>query len=294
MFVRNRSLWLVIALTGLLALASACGVNPQPLALTPVPTLSFSGGVPTLVPALQVPAVSLAGPSGPVDAALGAAVFFENCSQCHGVQAEGMIGPALRNNSFIQSSTDQAVIDVVSGGRGQMPAWLQSNGGALTPSQIASVVAYLRSLQNVAPLPSATPQPTETPEPANAPTPEPAQPSNPGGPGQAMTLTGNVDQGRLAFGAYCATCHGPQGVAGRANPDSDDGSVPGINPIDPTIANADAKVFATNIDVFIEHGSIPSGPAPELMMPAFGDGKLLTPQQIADIIAYVISLNQSK
>ena len=27
------------------------------------------------------------------------------------------------------------------------------------------------------------------------------------------------------------------------------------------------------------------------MMPAFGDGKLLTDQQIADIIAYVLALN---
>jgi len=29
-------------------------------------------------------------------------------------------------------------------------------------------------------------------------------------------------------------------------------------------------------------------------MPAFGDGKLLTDQQIADIIAYVMALNSGK
>jgi len=135
--------------------------------------------------------------------------------------------------------------------------------------------------------------PTDTPEPAsaNAPTPEPARPSLPGGAGKAVTLTGDVARGKLAFGSVCSACHGPEGVQGVPNPDSDDGSVPVLNPIDSTIANADKKVFATNIDLFIEHGSVPSGPAPQIMMPSFGDSKLLTDQQIADIIAYLISVN---
>ncbi len=76
------------------------------------------------------------------------------------------------------------------------------------------------------------------------------------------------------------------------NPDSDDGSVPTLNPIDPTIASKDPKVFATNLDLFIEHGSTPEGPSPALKMPAWGDAKTLTPQQIADVIAYIMSLNK--
>jgi mono/diheme cytochrome c family protein len=69
-------------------------------------------------------------------------------------------------------------------------------------------------------------------------------------------------------------------------------SVPALNPIDATIANPDPKVFAYNIDLFVEHGSTPDGPNPALKMPAWGDTKALTPQQIADVMAYVMSLNK--
>lgn len=291
--------WIIgIAVLALGLLIGACGgPNPQPAGLTPIPTLA-PGQTPTLLTALSgASAASANVPAGAADAAGGAAIYFENCAPCHGLEGEGVDGPALRNNAFIQAGNDQAVRDVVGGGRGQMPAWLQANGGSLTSGEIANVVAYLHSLQGVPPQPSATPQPpepTETPLPANAPTEEPAQPSNAGGTGKAVTLTGDLARGRTAYGQFCATCHGPQGRAGRPNPDSDDGAVPGINPIDPTIANADPKVFAANLDLFIEHGSVPSGANPQLMMPAFGDGKLLTDQQIADIIAYVISLNSGQ
>jgi mono/diheme cytochrome c family protein len=64
-----------------------------------------------------------------------------------------------------------------------------------------------------------------------------------------------------------------------------------MNPIDPTIANADPKIFATNVDLFIQHGSVPEGPGPMIIMPSFGDSKMLTEQQIADLIAYVMHLN---
>ena len=94
------------------------------------------------------------------------------------------------------------------------------------------------------------------------------------------------------FGVYCSTCHGPEGVLGIPNPGSDDGSVPTLKPIDPTLINSDLKVFAENLDLFIEHGSVPEGPDPLIMMPPFGDSKMLTPQQIADLIAYVIELNR--
>ncbi len=81
---------------------------------------------------------------------------------------------------------------------------------------------------------------------------------------------------------------------GVPNPGSEDGSVPPLNPIDPTIANSNASTFFTNVDLFVEHGSEPDGDNPKIVMPAFGDGKMLTPQQIADIIAYVLSLNGVK
>ncbi len=279
-----------------LLLISGCSISTQVAGLTPIPTLA-PGATVTLISALQgAPASGTPAPgaSGPADPALGASIFGRNCSPCHGDLAQGVNGPPLRNSSFVQSSDPQAIAAVVGGGMIQqgMPAWLQTNGGPLNDMQIASVVAYLKTLQNVAAVPKATLVPTETPVP-NAPTPEPAKPSNSGGPGQAVNLTGDANRGKPMFGTYCSVCHGPEGIIGVPNPDSDDGAVPSLNPIDETIANKDAKTFATNIDLFVEHGSVPSGPGPVIAMPAFGDQKLLTPQQIADIIAYLISLNKS-
>ncbi len=125
---------------------------------------------------------------------------------------------------------------------------------------------------------------------------EAAKPSNAGGPGEAVNLKGDAAQGQQIFANNCVACHGEQGKGGIANPGSKDGTVPPLNPIDSTMVSSDYKTFATNIDLFVQHGSVPeptqAGVTPALQMKAFGDQNLLTQQQIADVIAYVISLNQ--
>lgn len=121
------------------------------------------------------------------------------------------------------------------------------------------------------------------------------RPSNSGGPGDAVKLTGDATKGADIFKANCVSCHGDQGKGGVANPGSVDGTIPALNPIDPGLVNTDAKVFAQNIDLFVEHGSTPEakqGATPAQSMVAFGDNKTLAPQEIADVIAYVISLNK--
>lgn len=67
---------------------------------------------------------------------------------------------------------------------------------------------------------------------------------------------------------------------------------PPLNQIDPTLASRDYKQFAAKIDLFIYPGSAPEGKNPERKMPAEGDQKMLTQQQSADVIAYIISLNK--
>jgi mono/diheme cytochrome c family protein len=118
-----------------------------------------------------------------------------------------------------------------------------------------------------------------------------ARPSNPGGPGDAVNLTGNADTGAELFAANCVPCHGAKGVGNVANFGSTDGTVPALNPIDPTLKDPDYKTFATNIDLFIQHGSTPEGTNPIFQMPPWGDSGTLNQQQIADVIAYLISLN---
>jgi mono/diheme cytochrome c family protein len=231
--------------------------------------------------------------------ALGAPIYVLHCSSCHGVQGQGIDAPPLRDSQYVGTKSKQEVFSTIADGRTgtEMPAWLVTNGGSLTDVEISRVIAYLCTWQGVPPLPTSTPvpeEPTETPLPPDAPTPEPAQPSLPGGPGPAASLAGEVDRGQSGFGLFCAVCHSAEGVGGVPNPGSDDGTVPELNPIDPTIENPDPKVFAANVDLFIEHGSVPDGPSPMIMMPSFGDAKMLTDQEIADLIAYVISLNATE
>jgi mono/diheme cytochrome c family protein len=121
---------------------------------------------------------------------------------------------------------------------------------------------------------------------------EVARPSNPGGPGEAAALIGDPKKGVEIFRANCMRCHNAEGTGGIANPGSTDGTVPALNPIDPTLYSKDDKEFARNIDLFIEHGSTPEGKGPALWMPAVGEKRLMTQQQIADVIAYIIGLNK--
>lgn len=118
------------------------------------------------------------------------------------------------------------------------------------------------------------------------------RPSNPGEPGDSLNLTGDPVAGAQVFQANCLPCHGPEGKQGLPNPGTVDGSVPALNPVDPALASSDYETFAYNLDLFIQHGSTPAGPNPSVAMPAWGDSGVLTQQQIADVISYIISLNQ--
>jgi mono/diheme cytochrome c family protein len=111
-------------------------------------------------------------------------------------------------------------------------------------------------------------------------------------PGLAVNLTGDPVAGLTVFTAQCVQCHGVAGAKGVENPGSTDGTVPVLNPIDPTIKNTDPKTFALNLDIYLQNGSTPGGPSPKLKMTDFGLTNFLTQQQIADVIAYVISLNK--
>jgi mono/diheme cytochrome c family protein len=245
------------------------------------------------------PAVDLTG-----DANSGKQIFATNCQTCHNTEGKGGISnPGSKDGTvpplnpidptlisadpktyatnldlFIEhGSTPEGVSPTFS-----MPAW--GDKKALTPQQIADVIAYVMSLNPVTNVAATT-----------APTPlggvDIARPSNPGGPGAAISLTGDVNSGKQIFASNCVTCHNTEGKGGISNPGSSDGTVPPLNPIDSTLVSTDYKTFATNLDLFIEHGSTPEGPGPTFSMPAWGDKKALTPQQIADVISYVISLN---
>ena len=125
----------------------------------------------------------------------------------------------------------------------------------------------------------------------NAPVSKVPRPSNPGIPGEAINMSGDVTSGEQLFNANCSVCHSTQGTGGVINSGSTDGTIPSLNPVDPFLKDPDLKIFATNIDLFIQNGSTPEGISPVFAMPAWGRSSTLSQQEIADLIAYIISLN---
>jgi uncharacterized repeat protein (TIGR01451 family) len=132
---------------------------------------------------------------------------------------------------------------------------------------------------------------------ANAPQPNPL-PSVSGvnifANGPAASIHGNPAAGQALFVSQCASCHNDRGTGNLPNRGSDDGTVPSLNPIDPGFyasAGGDPAAFAREVDLFVQHGSRPAGPNPQLSMVPWGDQQMLTPQQIADVEAYVMQLS---
>jgi ubiquinol-cytochrome c reductase cytochrome b subunit len=122
------------------------------------------------------------------------------------------------------------------------------------------------------------------------PLPSPSSDVNPEEVSEAAFVIGNAGRGAEVFRDKCKSCHGGSGKGGLPNPGSDDGTIPGLNPIDPALTSEDPEEFAKNIDRFIQHGSVPGG-SPSMSMPAFGDSNALTQQQIANIITYIMRIN---
>ena len=110
-------------------------------------------------------------------------------------------------------------------------------------------------------------------------------------PGPASYMIGNADHGKELFDQKCTGCHGPDGTDHVPNPGSDDKFVPPLNPIDRELFDKNPNTFAKNIDILIQHGSIPDGPNPHFHMLAFGDDHTLTQPQIANVESYILHLN---
>lgn len=81
--------------------------------------------------------------------AAGRATFDHYCSPCHDAYStSGKKGPGLKGlfrNQYLPSglpANDRFVRQTIAGGRGMMPEF----GDALTPDQMDSLIAYLRTL----------------------------------------------------------------------------------------------------------------------------------------------------
>jgi len=76
-----------------------------------------------------------------------------NCSNCHGINGEGGIGPAINSRQLLKTTADEVFFSLTRTGipGTVMPAWGQDFGGPFTDEQIEQLVAFIRSWEPSAP-----------------------------------------------------------------------------------------------------------------------------------------------
>jgi mono/diheme cytochrome c family protein len=234
---------------------------------------------------------------------VGAELFDNNCSACHGKQGEGVVGlcPPLNDRYFFDQrikdvgwagSVEDYIVSTVGSGRltstrpelyaGQgkpaMPAWSERYGGPLREDQIRYIAAYIMNWQSTAPV-------RGTPEPMAGP---------PVGTDIAVELpTGDATSGEaLASSKGCVGCHvsanvGPAWAAA--------GGVPGIGDRAATRYTEDGyEGQATSPEQYLLESIVApnvhlvEGYAANLMPANYGS--TLTAQEAADLIAYMLTI----
>jgi cytochrome c oxidase cbb3-type subunit 3 len=117
-------------------------------------------------------------------------LYAQNCAGCHGAQGRGGASIALANPVYLAIVDETIVRGIVANGvhGTSMPAFAQSAGGMLTDQQIEVITRGIFSRWGRKQV---------------------LDGSNP--PSYAAKGAGNVEQGHLVFGTYCASCHGSEG-----------------------------------------------------------------------------------
>jgi cytochrome c oxidase cbb3-type subunit III len=117
-------------------------------------------------------------------------LYAENCAGCHGSEGRGGAAIALADPVYLAIADDASIRKVIANGVPDtaMPAFAQSAGGMLTKKQTDVITTEMRSRWSRAQILNGV---------------------NP--PAYASHSAGNIRQGEVAYGTYCASCHGSQG-----------------------------------------------------------------------------------
>jgi mono/diheme cytochrome c family protein len=121
-------------------------------------------------------------------------LYTQNCAACHGTEGRGGASIALANPVYLAIVDEKAMYNVVANGvhGTSMPAFAQSAGGMLTDQQIEVTTSGIFSRWGHKQV---------------------LDGANP--PSYAARAAGSADHGQLAFGTYCASCHGSEGGGTR-------------------------------------------------------------------------------
>jgi cytochrome c oxidase cbb3-type subunit III len=179
-------------------------------------------------------------------------LYAQNCAGCHGAQGRGGASIALANPVYLAIVDETTMRNVVANGvRGtSMPAFAQPAGGMLTEQQVEVITSGIFSRWGRKQV---------------------LDGANP--PSYAAKAAGNVDHGQLAFGTYCASCHGSEG---------------GGTPKGSAITNDSflALVSDQGLRTIVISGR------PELGAPDWRGnlpGRPMTDQEITDVVAWLAS-----
>lgn len=234
---------------------------------------------------------------------VGAELFDNNCSGCHGKQGEGVLGlcPPLNDRYFFDGrikeigwsgSQEDYIVATVSSGRlnstrpelyaGQgipaMPAWSDNYGGPLRDDQIRSIAAFVMNWESTAP--------------------DRGQEPEIAGPPVGTDITVELPEGdplngeALANSKACVGCHvntatGPAWLPSGETPGIGDRAATRFTQSDYTgnATTPEQYLFESIVqtNVFIVEGF------PENVMPA-NYGQTLTAQDAADLIAYLLTI----
>lgn len=187
---------------------------------------------------------------------LGARLYAQNCSVCHGETGEGRIGatlakdwPSIRPDLRVRSTIERGIANT------PMVPWGRAYGGPLSTEEIDALVAYILTWESggerfIAPTPILSTRPVITPLP---------------------NVEGDPNRGAVLFDQNCAVCHGADGQ-GR-------------------IGAALAKNFSSVRPDLTVKSTISNGIA-NSPMPAWSqaNGGPLSEQEIDDLTAFVLSL----
>lgn len=76
----------------------------------------------------------------PAEVATGEEIYLQLCSNCHGAQLQGGVGPALGVGSDVVERPDEFLRMTIVSGRGAMPSFDSS----LSDDQVERLIGYIR------------------------------------------------------------------------------------------------------------------------------------------------------
>ena len=212
----------------------------------------------------------------------------QGCAQCHTIQGRPSNKPGPDLILAIKKdmpSKDWLKTQLVSPQAHNPMSIMPSFASRLNDDQMNAMIVFLKSLSTR----KATPLPPGVTEAMAASVAQGNVASNQNTLAiQSSGIIGDREHGAILFHQSCIMCHGPHGNPKTLGFNAPKG-VPSLNPIDPDVFNADPQAFVNRIDQFIQKGVPNTEGGPN--MPNFGESHALTQAQIADLEAYVLSLN---